>query len=191
MLAFFRTLLACIVAIFVVFFLMIIIFAGIAAAGGDAVEVKNNSVLVMTLNHDIPERPVDNPFAKIPGFADEMDMPVSLKEILSNIKAASKDDNIKGIYLNMDMVQAGYPTLEEIRNSLIDFKKSGKFIYSYSEYYTQKNYYLASVSDSIFLNPNGVFSFAGFHSEQIFFKGLLDKLEIEPKLIRAGKYKSA
>ncbi|MGZ8569996.1 MAG: signal peptide peptidase SppA, partial [Bacteroidia bacterium] len=191
MLAFFRSLLACLVAIFLSFFLLIFIIAGIAAAGGDTIEVKDNSVLVIKLDHEIPERPVDNPFFNIPGLADEMNVPVSLKEILSYIKSASTDDKIKGIYLNVSMVQAGYPTLEEIRNALIDFKKSGKFIYSYSEFYTQKNYYLASVSDSIFLNPNGVFSFAGFHSEQMFFKGLLDKLEIEPKLIRAGKYKSA
>ncbi|RYD74097.1 MAG: signal peptide peptidase SppA [Sphingobacteriales bacterium] len=191
MLAFFRTLLACIVAIFVTFFLIIFLVAGFAAASGNKVEVKNNSVLVMNLDHDIPERTIDNPFMNIPGLSDEMDQPVSLKDILSNVKAASKDDKIKGIYMNMSMVQAGYPTLEEIRNALIDFKKSGKFIYAYSELYTQKSYYLASVADSIYLNPNGVFSFAGFHSEQIFFKGLLDKLEIEPKLIRAGKYKAA
>src|SRR5689334_4576947 len=107
MLAFFRTLLACIVAIFLSIFLFIIILAGIAAAGSDTVEVKSNSVLVMKLDHDIPERPIDNPFLKIPGIADEMDMPVSLKEILSNIKHAAKDDNIKGIYLNMGIVQAG------------------------------------------------------------------------------------
>lgn len=191
MLAFFRSLIACLVAIFLAFFLMIFILAGIAAAGSETVKVEDNSVLVLKLDHEIPERPVDNLFLRIPGLSDEMNVPVSLKEILRYIKSASTDDNIKGIYLNVSMVQAGYPTLEEIRNALIDFKKSGKFIYSYSEFYTQKNYYLASVSDSIFLNPNGVFSFAGFHSEQIFFKGLLDKLEIEPKLIRAGKYKSA
>ncbi len=191
MLAFFRTLLACIVAIFLSFFLLIFMIAGIAAAGGEAVKVNKNSVLVMKLDHDIPERPVDNPFLSIPGLAKEMDVPVSLREILSVIKSAAKDDNIKGIYLKTEMIRAGYPTLEEIRNALIDFKKSGKFVYAYSELYTQKNYYLASVADSIFLNPNGVFSFAGFHSEQVYFKGLLDKLEIQPKLIRAGKYKSA
>jgi protease-4 len=180
---------AFLLTIFIVFILVV----AVASSGKKGTTVHANSVLTIKLDKAIPERPVDNPLADVPfiGSSVESDMPVSLKEILDNIKYAKTDNNIKGIYLDMDLVQAGLPTLEEIRNALIDFRKSGKFVYSYAELYTQKSYYLASVSDSIFLNKTGLFSFAGFHSEQIFFKGLLDKLEIKPVLIRVGKYKSA
>src|SRR6185369_4372051 len=82
-------------------------------------------------------------------------------------------------------------TIEEIRNALIDFKKSGKFIYAYSEHYGQGRYYLASVADKIFLHPQGDFDMRGLHAELTFLKGALDKLEIEPEVIRHGKYKSA
>jgi protease IV len=189
--AFFRSLLATIIGFFVCIFLLFILIAVIAGSSNKKTLVKDNSVLVLKPGNSIPERPVDNPLKNVPFISDDLDFPVSLKEILDNIKFAKTDPHIKGIYLDLPFVQAGLSTVEEIRNALIDFKKSGKFVYAYSEIYTQKSYYLASVADSIYLNPNGLFSFAGFHSEQIFFKGLLDKLEIKPILIRAGKYKSA
>jgi len=192
MLAFFRTLLACIIGFFITIFLIVIVLVVIAGSGKKKIEVKDNSVLVINLNAAIPERPINNPLADIPVVSDDLNFPISLKEILENIKYAKDDKNIKGIYLEFNMLQGGgLSTLTEIRNALIDFKKSGKFIYAYSEMYTQKSYYLASVSDSIYLNPNGIFSFAGFHSEQMFLRGLFDKLELKPILIRAGKYKSA
>ncbi len=191
MLAFFRTLLATIIGFFLCIFIIFIIFAAIAAGTKKKVAVKDNSILEINLNEAIPERPTDNPLKDISFIAENFKLPLSLKEILDDIKNAKDDPKIKGIYLQTDMMQAGLSTVNEIRNALIDFKKSGKFIYAYSEIYTQKNYYLASVADSIYVNPNGLFDFAGFHSEQIFFKGLLDKLEIKPILIREGKYKSA
>ena len=191
MLAFFRTLLACIIGFFLSLFIIFIIFAAIAAGTKKKIAVNDNSVLTISLDVAIPEMPTDNPLKNIPFIADEVNFPISLKEILDDIKYAKTDPKIKGIYLETEMLQAGLSTIDEIRNALIDFKKSGKFVYAYSEIYTQKNYYLSSVADSIFLNPNGLFSFAGFHSEQMFLKGTFDKLEIKPILIREGKYKSA
>lgn len=193
MLAFFRTLLASILAFFISIFLIFVIIAAIAKGAKKTVEVKDNSILKLKLDQPIPERTSDNPLADIPVVSDNFEMPVSLKDILDAIKFAKDDSKIKGIYLETGFAQASLPTLEEIRNALIDFKKSGKFVYAYAEMYTQKNYYVSSVADSVYLNPNGIFSFAGFHSEQIFFKGLLDKLDIKPILIRAtgNKYKSA
>jgi protease IV len=189
--AFLRNLLAGILAFFISIILIIVVFAVIAGSSKKKVVVKDNSVLTLRLDNSIPERPVNNPLENIPFLSKDFDFPVSLQEILQNIKYAKDDNHIKGIYLELPFIQTGLASVEEIRNALIDFKKSGKFVYAYSELYTQKSYYLASVADSIYLNPNGLFSFTGFHSEQIFFKGTLEKLEIKPILIRAGKYKSA
>jgi protease-4 len=191
--AFFRTLLACFVAIVLFIVLFFMFLAGIAATGKGGVTVKDNSVLTVELKQDISEQPLKNPLADIPFIGNELEPPVSLKDILDNIRYAKEDDRIKGLYLKMDMFQPGLATLDEIRNAILDFKKSGKFVYAYGEIYTQKGYYLASVADSVFVNPNGVFGFAGFHSEQVFLRGLFDKLEIKPKLIRASdnRYKSA
>lgn len=98
---------------------------------------------------------------------------------------------LKGIYLDVSSLEAGFATIEEIRNALIDFKKSGKFILAYSEVYTQGAYYLASVADKVYLNPEGMIDFRGLSSELMFFKGTLDKLEIEAQIIKVGTYKSA
>lgn len=111
--------------------------------------------------------------------------------MLSNINKASKDTNICGIYLELTTLQAGIATVEEIRNALLDFKKTEKFIISYSEYYSQKAYYLASVSDTICMNPAGFLNFDGLSAEVLFFKKALDKLDVEPQIVRHGKFKSA
>jgi protease-4 len=116
---------------------------------------------------------------------------IGLNDILKNIQLAKNDDKIKGIYLDLSYISAGMATIEEIREALIDFKTSGKFIVSYSEGYSQKAYYLASVSDKIFLNPVGSIDFKGLSGQVMFFKGTLDKLEVEAQVIRHGKYKSA
>jgi len=195
--SFFSSLLASILGFFISLFLLFVFFfiiiAVIASGAKKEVSVSLNSILTLTLDQQLPERPTDNPLGKFAGIINDMKVPVSLKTIVDNIHRAKDDDKIKGIYLDLSVVMAGLSSVEEIRNALIDFKKSGKFIYAYSEVYTQKAYYLSSVADSIFLNKQGLFSFAGFNSEQMFLKGTLDKLEIEMKLIRGTncKYKSA
>ncbi|MEO6981414.1 MAG: signal peptide peptidase SppA, partial [Mucilaginibacter sp.] len=110
---------------------------------------------------------------------------------LANIKKAKRDTNIKGIFLDESILLTGEATTEEIRNALIDFKKSGKFIVAYSEIYTQGFYYLASVADKVYINPKGLFDFKGFNSKITFLKGTLDKLGIEAQIIKVGTYKSA
>ena len=195
MIAFFRNLLASIVGFFISIFLLIgllfIIIVAVGSKGKKQVTVKDNSILKITLEERIAEKPVDNPFENIGFLSKEMHLPLSVKTIVDEIKYAKTDSKIKGIYMELGLMPQSLPMLEELRIALIDFKKSGKFVYAYSELYNQRNYYVASVADSIFINNVGSFAFEGFHSEQMFLKGLFDKLDIQPKLIRCGKYKSA
>jgi len=169
-------------------FLLIIIIA--ASSSEKTVEVKSNTILYITLNDRIVDRAVENPFDFIPtGIPSVREM--GLNNILSNIKKARKDNNINGIYLQLSAINTGIGTTEEIRNALLDFKESGKFVIAFADVYTQKSYYLASVADSIYLNPKGNFFLNGLNSQIMFYKGALDKLGIEAQVIRHGEYKSA
>ena len=114
-----------------------------------------------------------------------------LDEILKSISNAKNDSRIEGILLNLTTVDAGMATIEEIRNALVNFKKSGKFLYAYSESFSQGAYYLATAADKIYLYPEGDVDFRGLHAELMFFKGTLEKLEVQPEIIRHGKFKSA
>ncbi|MFM9028608.1 MAG: signal peptide peptidase SppA, partial [Bacteroidota bacterium] len=148
-------------------------------------------VLQLDLNREITERTSKNPLESLQfGSIDDWKT-LGLNDIIKNIDKAKRDTRIKGIFLNMSSVQAGGATIEEIRTALIDFKKSGKFIYSYGEVYGQGAYYLASVSDKMFVHPEGMIDFRGMSMELMFFKGALEKLEVEPQIIRHGKFKSA
>jgi len=189
----FASMIGGILSLVVLFFLFFIIIMGIVAstADNDKVDVKENSILRITLSENISERSSDNPFEDFDFMSFENNSSVGLKEIIATIAKAKEDQNIKGIYLDVSFISGGLTTVEEIRNALIDFKKSNKFIYAYSEMYTQKAYYLASVADSIYLNPAGLLELKGFNAQYMFFKGALDKLEIEPQIIRVGSFKSA
>lgn len=189
----FASMIGGILSLFVLFFLFFVIIMGIIASADedDKVEVKENSILRITLSENISERSSDNPFEDIDFMTFESSSSLGLKEIVASISKAKVDPSIKGIYLDVSMVSGGLTTVEEIRNALLDFKKSNKFIYAYSEVYTQKAYYLASVADSIYLNPAGLLELKGFNAQYMFFKGALDKLEIEPQIIRVGSFKSA
>jgi len=188
----FASMLGMILSFAVIFIIMmVLIFAIIASVDDDKVKVAANSVLHITLNHPIQERGSKNPFDKIDFAVFESNKAVGLNDLLSGLKHARTDNNIKGIYLDVSSLQAGMATIEEIRNALIEFKKSGKFIIAYSEVYTQGAYYLASVADKIYLNPEGLLEFKGLGTELTFFKGTLDKLEIEAQVIKVGTYKSA
>ena len=111
--------------------------------------------------------------------------------MVATIQQAKSDPDIKGIYLNGNTVMAGKSTAAVLRNALADFKSSGKFIVSYADFYTQGAYYLASVSDSVLLNPVGAVDFRGFSSMITYYKGLLDKLDVQFRIFYVGKYKSA
>ncbi|WP_421940350.1 signal peptide peptidase SppA [Pedobacter sp.] len=169
-----------------------IIVALISSVDTDkAVVVNNNSVLFLNLDQAITERTPKNPFGNLPIVGGEEKEGLGLNDLLKSLQNAKTDDNIKCIYLNVSSPNAGFATMREIRNALIDFKKSHKKIIAYSEVYTQGAYYLASVADEIYLNPEGALEFKGFSSELTFFKGTLEKLGIEAQVIRVGNYKSA
>ena len=153
--------------------------------------VKNNSVLKITLDGKIEERGEDNPFENT-GLESYGTSITGLDDILNSIKKAGEDPNIKGISLEITpSISTGLATLTEIRTTLENFKKSGKFIYAYSEYYSQKAYYMASVADKVFLGPLGQVDLKGMSVQLMFFKGLLDKLDVGVQVARHGTYKSA
>ena len=194
---FFKFVFASMVGVILSFFALFIIFiifisVIVASAGSDGkVAVSSNSVMHMSLDYPISERGDKNPFGEFNFMGFEGKKTLGLKEILSAIQAAKTDENIKGIYLDASSVSSGFATIEEIRNALIDFRKSGKFILAYSEVYTQGAYYLATAADKIYLNPEGMVDFRGLSAESMFFKGTLDKLGIEAQIIKVGTYKSA
>jgi protease IV len=172
--------------------LFVIIVAIVVGASSDKhPEIDSDSVLHISFNYPIPERTPNNPFSGLSFLGIDGDKAIGLNDILANIKKAKNDSNIKGIFLDESYMLSGQATTEEIRNALIDFKKSGKFIIAYSEVYTQGFYYLASVADKVYINPKGIFEFKGFSSEITFLKGTLDKLGIEAQVIKVGTYKSA
>jgi protease IV len=173
------------------FFLMIGIGAAVSSSSEEKTTVKENSVLKLNLNKAISEDVPEDPFGPFAEAFGNDNLTAGLFQIKDALRNAKADANVKGIYLQANYPQAGWAALEEVRNALIDFKKSGKFIYSYGEVYDEKGYYLSSVSDKIFLNPAGGMEFNGLNAEYTFFKGSLDKLGVEPIVFRVGDYKSA
>jgi protease IV len=190
---FLRNLLAVITGLFIFSFILFIILLGIisVASSEKLVTIEDNSVLQIILSGNLEEREVDDPFSALtfPGMGP---FEMGLKEIKQAIRHAASDDQIKGIFLEPRFFSAGFASLEEIRNELEKFKESGKFIVAYSEYYMEQGYFLASVADEIYLTPDyGNVELNGLNVEVAFFKGTLDKLEIEPQIFRVGEYKSA
>ncbi|MDO6390336.1 signal peptide peptidase SppA [Pontibacter sp. BT731] len=193
MLNFLRYVLATILGLFIFFFLGLLIMVGVIAASaskGD-VTVAENSVLELKLDKAIVEREQENPFGDFSFGFFSMSSGDGLDQIKASIRRAKTDDNVKGIFLNMRFVDAGMGKLEEIRDELIDFKESGKFIVSYGDMTNEKAYYLSSVADKIYLNPMGTLEFNGISSEVFFFKGTLEKLDIQPEIFKVGDFKSA
>jgi len=170
----------------------IIIIFSILAASGDSKEVQLDEphVLRLDLNGEIQDRVEVMPFDLSEITGQDVNI-LGLNDILANIKKAKTDENIKGIYIEVGMISAGFATKEEIRNALLDFKESGKFITTYSEIYTQGSYYLASVADYICIYPEGGMELRGLNSTIPFFTNALKKMGIEPQVIRHGKFKSA
>jgi protease-4 len=155
------------------------------------VVVKEKSILQISLDDVVKDKASQNPFEGLSKGKFDSEKKLNLYHIIRSIKAASTDNNIAGIFLDLQSVNAGAASTVEIRNALLDFKKTKKFIYAYSEMYSQKSYFLASVADKVFLNPQGDFDWKGLSAELLFFKHTLEKLEIEPQIIRHGKFKSA
>jgi len=189
----FASLLGTVLASIVLFFLMFLIIVGIVNSSQDkeVAEIDSHSILKLELNKKIVDRSSDNPLDGFDFMTMNPDKGLGLNSILENIKKAKEDDNIDGIYLNLSGISAGVATIEEIRAGLNNFKKSGKFIISYSNYYSQTTYYLASVSDKVYLNPEGNLDFVGLSAQLMFFKTALEKFGVKPVIIRHGKFKSA
>jgi protease-4 len=177
-------------ALFVFTILSIIGLIAIISISSDGEEkIKTKSVLKLKLDKEIVERESEKLFSG--GSILPSGSSIGLLDLKEAITLAKKNENIKGIYLDLNTVRAGFASLEEIRNSLLDFKKSGKFIVAYGESYSEGAYYLASVADKIFLPPSGSLEFNGLESEQIFFKGTLEKLNIKVEVFKVGSFKSA
>ena len=155
------------------------------------VTVRDKSVVEIRLQYPVKERSSKNPFESFDYDAFESRQELGLHDILRNIDKARRDERIKGIFLNLSSLSMGIATLDEIRGALSEFRKSGKFIYAYADSYSQGAYYLASVANTVAVNPEGGVELRGLHTELMFFKGALDKLGIEPEVIRHGKFKSA
>lgn len=189
---FLRNLTASIFGTIIALVLIIVLAALIAGVVTETEEVvvNENSVLELKLEKEIKDYAPKstNPFDEIFGFNDEY---LSLNEIINAIENAKTDSNIEGISIQSNGINAGIAQTQAIRNKLIEFKESGKFIQSYSDIYDQKTYYLASVADSIFVNPVGEVAIKGLSAEVLFFKDLEDKSGIKMEVIRHGKYKSA
>ncbi|MGL4598475.1 MAG: signal peptide peptidase SppA [Bacteroidia bacterium] len=152
--------------------------------------LKPASILHLKLDAPLVDRHNEEGFSGLAAFRGEKKN-TGLDYIIKQLKKAEKDTRIKGVFLEGANVQAGMATTEELRNAMLDFKKSGKFIYSYGETYSQKGYYLSSVSDKIFIHPEGGLDFKGLSAQVMFYKKMLEKLDIHVQIFRHGKFKSA
>ncbi|WP_455591739.1 signal peptide peptidase SppA [Bacteroides sp.] len=176
----------------VLFFIGILVIAGIVSSSEPETVVKKNSVMTLDLNGMLEERAQESAFnfvSKLVSGDDENTY--GLDDILSSIKKAKENENIKGIYIQASRLGTTYASLQAIRSALADFKESGKFVVAYSDNYTQGMYYLSSVADKVLLNPKGMIEWRGIASAPLFYKDLLQKLGIEMQVFKVGTYKSA
>ncbi|MGV6944315.1 signal peptide peptidase SppA [Sphingobacterium kyonggiense] len=195
--AFFKYVLATITGILIFSVLMFFIMIGIIGAMVSSVGSKSetvtpsNAVLLINLDHTITEKTEPNPFENLdlPGYSGARSL--GLNDMVSRIKAAKDDGNIKGIYLNVSGVNAGFPTAKAIREAILDFKNSGKFVIAFSDVMSQKGYYINSAADEIYLNPQGSLDFRGLATSVMFFKEAMDKLGVDMQILKVGTYKSA
>lgn len=188
--AFLRNLLAVLVGLFIFSVVGILFMVGLLAAASssdDVPEVNSNTILHLNLSGVVVEKAIDDPLQEMFGNGPT---PISLLDLLAAIEEAKYDDRIEGIYLEPKYLQAGHSSLQEIRDALLAFKASGKFVHAYGEYISEGDYYLVSAADSIYLNPEGSLEFNGLTAGVTFFKGLFDKLDIEPQIFRVGEFKS-
>jgi protease-4 len=194
---FFKFFFASVFGTVVAFFLFLAILAGIvgliASSGDDEgdVSIKDNSILFMNFEDEMGDRSSNDPFENFDFSSFSTTPKLGLNDLLKNLKKAQKDERIKGIFLDLTVVNVGFSRMNEIRNAMKEFRASGKFIYTYGDVLDQNAYYLATAGDKIYLNPGGLMELSGLSSQRMFFKGSLEKLEIDIQVIRHGKFKSA
>lgn len=179
----------CSIVIGIFIFIFILIIAAMSFGSSDKYNLKDNTVLTLKLEGTLSERVEPNSFLDLIG--QNTDLEIGLDDILSSIKKAKENDNIKGIYINAGAFAASNASLKEIRDQLADFKESGKFIIAYADVYSQGCYYLSSVADKVIMNPQGNLDLHGLSSSPTFYKGLLDKIGIEMQIFKVGTFKSA
>ncbi len=195
--SFFKNVLSTIVGMVLAVIVIILLFIGIISLSLSSInnknetDVKETSILNINLSETlVVERTSENPFDGL-NFSGDIAKTISLKQVLDNIEKAKKDEKIKAIYINTPFVNAGISQIEEIRNKLLEFKQTGKPIIAYSEVYSQAAYYLSSVANKIYLNPEGIIEIKGLSASIMFYKGLLKKLDVDVQIIRHGKFKGA
>jgi protease-4 len=191
--AFIGTLIALVINFFIKVGVVSSMISNLSKDTETSTTVKPNSVLYMKLDYSIPDRTSENSFANIDFNTMESKDATGMNEILRNIEHAKTDNNIKGIYLELSSIPTSTATLQEIRDKLVEFKQSGKFVLAYGESYSQSAYYLASVADKIILNPEGMLDLHGMATQIMFYKHLLEKLDVEMQIVRGpnNKFKSA
>ena len=192
MLHFLKNIFSTVIGILLSFLIIILIIAGVASISSQ----KNTSTkkldekhfLKIDLSKEVVERTSTNPFSSLDPMNIDASQQLSLKTILDNIEKAKTDENIAGIYINSPIVNAGMSKAEEIRNKLLEFKETKKPIVAYNEVYAMKSYYLSSVADRLYINPMVIIDHKGMSATVMFFKGLLEKLNIDLQIFRLGKF---
>lgn len=189
---FFASVLGVITAGIILFCISLFIFFGIVAGitskatGGDIPKIEANSILKID-NASFPEIVTVEPF----DFMNKDKDNISLTQAIEAIAKAKNNPNVKGIYMNLSFPSLGMASSEELRRALLDFKKSGKFIVSYADSYTQKGYYLSSIADKLYINPKGLLQLTGISSQTMFYKDALDKFGVKMEIFKVGTYKAA
>lgn len=189
---FIKNVLATMVGMFGFFIVMGVIgmmsIIGMIASGNAAQNVEKNSVFVLNLSGTISEQGSENPLSL---FTGDNSLNSGLNDILSSIKKAKANDDIKGIYIEAGALMTNYATLQEIRNALADFRKSGKWIVAYGDFYTQGAYYVASVADKVYINPKGAIDWHGIGAQTMFYKDFMAKFGVKWEVVKVGTFKSA
>jgi protease-4 len=189
--SFFKMFFASLLSLFIFSLILFFLFVGFIAslASSDKVSVASKSVLVLDLGQNFKEQKVENPLSAL-SSNDEMDIP-GLYDVVRLIHRAKNDKNISGIFIIANTNPNGFASSEELRNALLDFKDSKKFVIAHGDVMSQRAYHVAEVVDKLYLNPTGFLEWIGFNVDYVFLKGTLDKLEIQPQIFYAGKFKSA
>lgn len=189
---FIKNVLATMVGMFGFFIVMGVIgmmsIIGMIASGNAAQNVEKNSVFVLNLSGTISEQGSENPLSM---FTGDNSLNSGLNDILSSIKKAKANDEIKGIYIEAGALATNYATLQEIRNALADFRKSGKWIVAYGDFYTQGAYYVASVANKVYINPKGIVDWHGIGAQTMFYKDFMAKFGVKWEVVKVGTFKSA
>ncbi|MDZ7633838.1 MAG: signal peptide peptidase SppA [Bacteroidales bacterium] len=174
------------------FVIMLSIVSGMAAAGNKSVEIPEKSVLVIKTGAMIPDRTTSNPFAMFDPVTMSLTQTPGLNELLKNLRKAADDENVAGILIETGTMPSGWATADELRTAIEEFRKSGKFVYSYAEYIMmQESYFISTAADAIWINPTAMVDFKGLAAEVTFYKDALEKLGVDVQVIRHGKFKGA